>query len=89
MITRIVKLPYHDNVLIGRDLAEIFEPGHVYEIRRVLGEFLIEDKGESSLLENTKEDYSNPYASIETIMSSGKVYFTKEEVAETDRQKKR
>jgi hypothetical protein len=71
--------------LIGRDLAEIFKPGHIYEIRRVLGEFLIEDKGESSLLDSAKEDHSNLYASIETIMSSGKVYFTREEMSEMDR----
>lgn len=80
MITRIVKLPYHDNVLVGRDLANNFDSGHVYNVRKVLGEFLIEDLGESSLCEKTNNNYPNPYSKAEDIMCSGEIYFTKEEL---------
>ena len=49
METRIVKLPKHDSVLIGRDLGDVFEPGRVYGVRKFFGEIVIVDLGESVL----------------------------------------
>jgi len=81
MVTRILKLP-HNNVLIGRDLSEIFENGHIYSVRKVLGEILIEDVGESSLCERTMYDYPNRNSTVNDIMKEGSIYFTKKELEE-------
>ena len=40
-LTRIMKLPLHDNVLVGRDLDQIFDPGKVYAIREFGGSLLL------------------------------------------------
>jgi hypothetical protein len=82
MTTRILKLPNHNNVLIGRDLSEIFENGHIYSVRKVLGEILIEDVGESSLCERTMYDYPNGNSIVNDIMKEGSIYFTKKELEE-------
>ena len=81
MITRIVKLPKHDDVLIGRDLGKIFENGHVYEIKRFLGEILIKDIGESALGKSGSGDWPTEDSEIDQIMMGkpAKVYFTEEE----------
>ena len=81
MITRIVKLPKHDDVLIGRDLGKIFENGHVYEIKRFLGEILIKDIGESALGKSGSGDWPTEDSEIDQIMMGkpAKVYFTTEE----------
>ena len=80
MLTRIVKLPYHDNVLVGRDLNNLFKNGHVYEIKEVMGEIIIKDVGESSLVNKTVDDYPNPSSKLESIMCSGNIYFTEKEL---------
>lgn len=46
MITRISKLKGYNHILAGRDLANIFEEGHVYEITKVLGVIMVKDLGE-------------------------------------------
>ena len=81
MITRIVKLPKHDDVLIGRDLGKIFENGHVYEIKKFLGEILIKDIGESALGKCGSGDWPTEDSEIDQIMigKPAKVYFTTEE----------
>ena len=81
MITRIVKLPKHDDVLIGRDLGKVFENGHVYEIKRFLGEILIKDIGESALGKSGSGDWPTEDSEIDQIMMGkpAKVYFTEEE----------
>lgn len=84
MITRIMKLPKHDNVLIGRDLAEIFENGHVYEIKKFLGEYVIVDLGETGLPEGNPHETPHAQSSIEQIMvGPGSTYLlTKKEAEE-------
>ena len=81
MITRIVKLPKHDDVLIGRDLGKIFENGHVYEIKKFLGEILIKDIGETALGKSGSGDWPTEDSEIDQIMMGkpAKVYFTEEE----------
>ncbi len=81
MITRIVKLPKHDDVLIGRDLGKVFENGHVYEIKKFLGEILIKDIGESALGKSGSGDWPTEDSEIDQIMMGkpAKVYFTTEE----------
>lgn len=80
-MTRIVKLPKHDNVLIGRDLAGIFENGHVYSVKKFLGEIVITDLGVSALPKENNY-WPNVNSTIEEIMCSTSpcmVYFTQKE----------
>lgn len=81
MITRIVKLPKHDNVLIGRDLAKIFKNGHVYGVTTYFNEIVISDLGESALPEIHSGSYPNQGSEINSIMTGNPalVYFTKKE----------
>lgn len=77
MITRIVKLPKHDNVLIGRDLAELFTAGHVYEIKKYFGEYVITDIGETALPEDAGSS-PNVHSRVDDIMLNGTYCLTKE-----------
>ena len=77
MVTRITKLPEHDNVLVGRDLAEIFEAGYVYDFREILGEIIIKKLGKSSIVETPVS-----YGTVERIMTSSHYLLTKEEEKE-------
>lgn len=81
MVTRFTKLPKHDNVLVGRDIAELFENGHVYEVRKILGEYIIRDLGLTALPEGNPHILPNAQSSIEQIMTApGATYLlTKEE----------
>ena len=79
METRIVKLPKHDSVLIGRDLGSIFEPGRVYGVRKFLGEIVIVDLGESALAKGETGNFPNEYSGIESIFTGSYVFLTTEE----------
>jgi len=78
MITRIVKLPNHDNVLIGRDLGELFKNGHVYQVNQYFDTYLIVDMGETALSEH-REDFPNINSQISDIILDGIYCLTKEE----------
>ena len=52
MITRISKLKGFDNVILGRDLANVFKEGHVYSVDKILGEIVVHDLGEHALMDN-------------------------------------
>lgn len=78
MITRIVKLPNHDNVLIGRDLGELFKNGHVYQVNQYFDTYLIVDMGETALSDH-REDFPNINSQISDIMLDGIYCLTKEE----------
>ena len=80
METRIVKLPKHDSVLIGRDLGEIFEPGHVYGVRKFFGEIVIVDLGESALAKGGTGNFPNENSGIESIFKGSYVFLTTEEI---------
>lgn len=73
MLTRIVKLKNRPNILMGRDLNNIFKDGHVYDVRECLGEIMITDLGEHALME--KYD-AQP---LDNVIKSGTHCFTKEE----------
>ena len=79
METRIVKLPKHDSVLIGRDLGEIFEPGRVYGVRKFFGEIVIIDLGESALAKEGTGNFPNEHSKIESIFTGSYVFLTTEE----------
>lgn len=54
MITRITKLDGFSDVLIGRDLAGIFEEGHVYSAVKILDQIIITDLGKHAKTESFK-----------------------------------
>jgi hypothetical protein len=78
MVTRIVKLPNHDNVLIGRDLGELFKNGHVYQVNQYFDTYLIVDMGETAL-SGHREDSPNVNSQISDIILDGTYCLTKEE----------
>ena len=78
-MTRITKLPEHDNVLVGRDLGGVFEAGYVYDFREILGEIIIKKLGKSSIVETPVS-----YGTIEVIMTSSYYLLTKEEEEEIE-----
>ena len=84
MITRIAKLPLHNNVIIGRDLAEIFKPGMVYRVEELMGEIVISPLGEMALSKDVGE-YPNVHGSIESIMTTGAYLTTIEEAMRLER----
>jgi hypothetical protein len=45
-ICRISKLKGFENILAGRDFANIFKEGHVYSVEEILGAIMIKDLGE-------------------------------------------
>ena len=70
MTTRIVRLPKHNKVLVGKDLSEIFEPGMIYEINEFMGEITIKKLGKTSLPEDAMFDaYPNQNSTISAIMT--------------------
>lgn len=54
MITRLSKLNGFKQILAGRDLANVFEDGHVYEFIKVDGMIIAKDLGEHAMIENFK-----------------------------------
>lgn len=71
-ITRFSKLKGFDNVIVGRDLENIFKDGHVYSVTEIAGEFIIRDLGEHADGDMVGYD-------IKTILTKGRYLFTKEE----------
>ena len=79
-VARIVSLPKHTNLLIGRDLDSIFKKGHVYEIREMFdGAFTIKDIGETALPEDGRIDFPNANSCVRDIVVSESVWRTSEE----------
>lgn len=68
MLTRFCKLPIHDNVLVGRDLNNIFKNGHIYEVYEFVGEIVIKDLGKTSLPKMGSGSFPNEFSGIEDIM---------------------
>jgi hypothetical protein len=73
MITRIAKLKGFNNIIAGRDLANIFKEGHVYSVTEIMGEIMIKDLGEHALIKNHE---GHTFAQI---MMNGSYCMTKEE----------
>ncbi len=70
-ITRISKIRGFNNLLGGRDLAEIFKDGHVYSFTNIAGEIMVKDLGEHADI--------NQGSTFPTIMMNGTYLLTKEE----------
>ena len=51
MITRITKLDGFSDILMGRDLAKVFEEGHVYSAVKILDQIIITDLGKHAKME--------------------------------------
>lgn len=80
MLTRFMKLPIHDHVLIGRDLNDIFKNGHIYEVHQIMGEIIIKDLGKTSLPKMGSKYYPNEFSSIEDIMCGSSYLLTEDEL---------
>jgi hypothetical protein len=52
-ITRIAKLKGFDGALAGRDFADIFKDGHVYQVSDIAGEIIFKDLGEHALMDGS------------------------------------
>lgn len=82
-ITRIVKLHGHHDVLVGRDLGKIFEDGMVYDVREVLGEYILTPIGKSAHMAVAKKRFpeynSDPRTKCQILMD-GPTYITEEEL---------
>ena len=73
MITRLTKLDDFQNILAGRDLAGVFEEGHVYSAVKILDQIILTDLGEHAKMENYKRK------TFTSIIMDGTYCFTKEE----------
>jgi hypothetical protein len=73
MITRIAKLKGFNNIVAGRDLANIFKDGHVYSVTEIMGEIMIKDLGEHAEMEHYKG------SGFPVIIMDGSYCMTKEE----------
>lgn len=83
MVTRIVKLNKHHNVIVGQDLSGIFEDGMVYDVRKVMGEFIITPIGKSAHMTVAKKRFpewkgEDPRTKHQILMD-GTTYITEEE----------
>jgi hypothetical protein len=79
MTTRIVNLPKHDAILIGRDLNKLFDGGAVYEVKKFFNEFVITKIGYSAL-SDFNGDYPNVNSDVSEIIKDGKVFLTTTEI---------
>lgn len=82
MVTRIVKLNNHHNVIVGQDLSGIFEDGMVYDVRKVMGEFIFTPVGKSAHTMVANERFPSfkfdPRTKAQILMD-GTTYITEEE----------
>jgi hypothetical protein len=60
-VTRLASLKDFGGLLLGRDIAEIFKEGHVYEVREIMGEILVRDLGEHAICEYYEGNKVNFY----------------------------
>ena len=79
-ITRISKLKGFDSILVGRDFAEVFKDGHVYDVMEIADTIIIKDLGEHALM------HQHNGSTFNTIMMNGTCYLTKEEKERQDNQ---
>lgn len=91
-LTRIMKLPLHDNVLVGRDLDQIFDPGKVYEIKRFGDEYVITCLGESALpisaSDPVRPGYPNQHSRVGDIIRDSRYMMTVEEFEAIEKQRR-
>lgn len=80
--TRIVKLDNHHGVMVGRDLGNIFEDGMIYNVSKVMDEFILTPIGKSAHVIVANERFpswkSDPRKKSQILMD-GTTYITEEE----------
>ncbi len=79
MISRIMKLPKHDNVIVGRDLSNAFEAGAVYDVKKIQDQIIITKIG-MTRLSKSRFDEPNENSDISSILLSGKYLLTENDV---------
>ena len=82
MVTRIVKLDRHHDVIVGRDLSKIFEDEMVYDVRKVMDEYIITPIGKSAhTLVGTKRNsiFKTDPRKKSQILMDATTYITEEE----------
>jgi len=75
-ITRLTSLRKFKGVLVGRDMAGIFKPGHIYEFYEIDGTILCNDLGEGG---EYSKDPELKHFKISQIMLAGFYMLTKAE----------
>lgn len=78
MLTRFAILPDERRILVGIDKDNLFEPGIVYNIEKVLDTIIIKPIGEYALPKHGPF-FPNEYSEVSNIMHSGLHLITKEE----------
>ena len=76
--TRIVNLPKHDRVLVGRDIDEVFKRGMVYGFKRCNGEIIAVELGETSLAVDGP-GFPNQNSTVHDIIVGSPYLLTKKE----------
>lgn len=79
ILTRIVKLPRHNSVLVGRDLDNVFKPNMVYSVRKYLGEIVLSELGEGKLSEDIR-DSPNVFSDVKDIIKDSRYLLVEGEI---------
>ena len=79
MITRFSVLPDERRLLLGVDLANVFEAGVVYQAVKILDEIVLKPIGKYALPKDGKGGYPNEYSEANAIIECSEHLFTKEE----------
>lgn len=82
MLSRIVKLKNHHNVLVGRDLSKVLKDGQVYGISELMGVITLTPLGESAhtMVANTRfPTFKDDPRTKAQILMDGATYITEEE----------
>jgi len=82
MITRISKIKGYNNILGGRDLANIFKDGHVYQLSKIMGEIVVKDLGVHANRKGLTVDRGHKFS---TIMLDGSYLLTEKEYEAQER----
>jgi hypothetical protein len=77
MITRFSIIPDERKVLLGIDKANIFKPGVVYQVEKILDEIVIKPVGPYALPE---KGHPSRHSDCNNIISSGMHLYTKNEL---------
>lgn len=77
--TRLSVLPDNRKLLLGIDKDNIFEPGIVYEVHKILDEIILRPVGKYSL---PKTGYPSELSEVNAIVYSGHHLITEDELKE-------
>ncbi len=73
-VCRLAKLDGMDDVVVGRDFADLFKEGHVYDVRESFGQIILTDLGKHGKM----QDYR--YKKRDTIIMDGQYLLTETEL---------